>query len=173
MCIRDRVGIREDGYYIKKNRFKVLEDIVNNTNNFDKHLEDLLKRGRNNTYVQYVLVEFLIYYYKTTKDDKYKDLAYKIANEHNLTKHYETFFDAFLKKSTKIRTAFDYSKYPLNLIYLLSYERRQVINAVKRNNDFDLIEDFIGKINMVTNLDDVFNNAKDIINKYFFTKGIA
>lgn len=168
-----KVGIREDGYYIKKNRFKVLEDIVNNTNNFDKHLEEFLKRGRNNTYVQYVLLEFLLYYYKIIKDDKYKDLAYKIANEHNLIKHYETFFDAFFKKSTKIGAAFDYSKYPLNLIYLLSYERKQVINAVKRNNDFDLIEDFIGKINMVTNLDDVFNNAKDIINKYFFTKGIA
>jgi diguanylate cyclase (GGDEF)-like protein len=168
-----KIGIKEDGYYIKKNRFKILEDIINNKNSFENHLEDLKKRGKQNTYVQYILIEILLYYYKTTKDNKYKDLAFEIAREHNLIKHYEVIYNAFTYKAMKKGSSFDYSKYPLTLLYLLSEERKQVISAIKRSEDFELVENFIGRINRATNLDDMFNSAKDMINKHFFTKGLA
>ena len=177
--ILSEIKTDENEHYIKRNKKIILETLIDLTVRYSKEkekdffeaIERLKENGEDNLYVQLILIEFLLYYSKLKNDKEIQKEALDIAQRHNLFKHYGTVINIFFHEEERNRNVIDFEKYPLNLINLLSLEKKELLTEIKKSKHLELIEEFIIGISKSEKEEELFTNAEKILNKHFFSRG--
>lgn len=174
-----KIQTDENEHYIKRNKKLILDGFVKYlTGDKDKALDlinkgfdRLILKGEENLYVQLVLIELFIFYSKITQNKDYIMRAQNIANKYKLNKHFEVLKDILFSSYDKKYT-FDVNKYPLNLIKLLSVQRKEALIEFKKSKDYALIDEFTTNIAKSQEEYQLVNMAESILNKHFLSKGL-
>lgn len=170
----------DNEHYIKRNKKIILESLIDLSINYSQEKEEsffeainkLKENGEDNLYVQLILIEFLLYYSKLKDNRDIQREALDIAQNHNLFKHYGTLINLFFHEAERNKKAIDLEKYPLNLINLLSLEKKELLTEIKKSKHLELIEEFIMGISKADKEEELFNSAEKILNKHFFSRGL-
>lgn len=171
----------ENEHYVNQNKKIILQNLIQlnsqeetfSIKEFNNSFIQLAEKGKDNLYAQILLIEFSLYYYKIHGNKEYLKKAKKISNTYNLSLHYDALYKVILKKEVFKENVFDLSLYPLNLINLLSIEKKELLTENRKSKHFEIIEEFINEISKATNETDLFENAEKIINKNFFSKALV
>ena len=166
-------------HYIKRNKKIILESLIDLSRGITKEkevsfymgIEQLKESGGDNLYVQLILIEFLIYYYKLREDESLLRNAKSIAKEHKLMKHYEALYSLNMGKKLVENLPDTFAKYPLNLIKLLSSEKKDLLIENRKSKHLELIEEFVIDISKTDKEISLFSECERILNKHFFSRG--
>ena len=169
--------LEENDNYIDKNTCLILESLISLTIDplypkeyFFRAMKDLEINGKNNLHVQIIMIEFSIYFYKLTKDNEILEGVRFIKEENNLHLHFENLYKIIYLEE-KIDSGRIEQKYPLNLIRLLSIEKKELLLQNKKNERFEIIEEFMSNISKMENEEDLFRVSEMILNKHFLSTG--
>lgn len=174
-----KIQTDENEHYIKRNKKIILEGFIKYLTGhkvkgielLNQGFDNLILKGEENLYVQLVLIELMIFYSKITKNNEFVIKAKSIATKYNLEKHYNSLKNIILNEND-INYSFNISKYPLNLIKLLSIERKDVLIESKKSKDYALIDEFTTNIANVQQEYQLVITAESILNKHFLSKGL-
>lgn len=171
----------ENEHYVNRNKKIILQNLINLESKeknflmeeFKNSFDELSRKGKDNLYAQILLIEFSLYYYKIKGDDKYLEKAIKISNDCKISSHYDALYKVIVKNEFSEKNLFDFNSYPLNLINLLSTEKKELLTESRKSKHFEIIEEFISEISKTTNEKELFENAEKVINKNFFSRGLV
>jgi diguanylate cyclase (GGDEF)-like protein len=176
-----RLIISKEDHYIKLGNLTVLEayiqyhsgDILNSEVIFERAIDLLQKHGSKNIYVQQLLLSYYISFARrfSSKTSEYMAKAFEISKEFCLNKHYNFFVDLFIRETSFLPCDFNVKNYPINLIQMLSEERRHSLAENKKARDFELIQDFSNKISTIVSEKILYEVVQKLFNNYFLSKG--
>ncbi|MDP4143074.1 MAG: diguanylate cyclase [Bacillota bacterium] len=178
---RSKEHITMDEDYIRRGSLKILEAYINfkngkidiSKNCFDEAHNIFLEQNYNDTYVQTLLIPFNVYFSLAYEDISLLNKAEKIAEKYSMMEHFYVAKRYFIDKKPFEVVNFKKEDYPINLIILLSKERKYSLLEGKKSNDYELIQQFSNKINTVPTEIDLYKTTLEIFNKYFLAKGFA
>lgn len=171
----------ENEHYVNRNKKIMLQNLIKlsyKKENFSKHefkksFYELIEKGKDNLYAQILLIELSLYYYKINNEKEYLNKAKDIANQYKLFLHYEAFYKVIIEQGFSSNYKVQLENYPLNLINLLSAEKKEFLTESRKSKHFEIIEEFINEISKATNEQELFENAEKVINKNFFSRGLV
>lgn len=174
-----KLCINKHDHYIKKSNLKMLESYIycaqgNATlarSCFEESLKLFTSFEANNIYIVSLLICYYCYFYKFFGENYLKEAAC-LAAKFDL-ENYFLFYSDFFRAPKITDCSLDDRQYPLNLIMLLSEERKHSLSESKKAKDFELIQDFSNKINLILSEDKLYEEAQLLFNKYFLSKGLA
>jgi diguanylate cyclase (GGDEF)-like protein len=176
-----KLSISKEDHYIKVSNLMILQSYVEyesgklaeSQNTFFSSIELLKKHGSTNIYVNTLLICYYIYFSTKFQElkDNYLQNAYCIAVESKLEEHFYLYKDYFVDKRASESITFYEKDYNINLILLLSEERRNLLEESKKSRDFQLIQNYSNRISLVFSQQDLYKESQEMFKKYFLAKG--
>lgn len=176
-----KLSITKEDHYIKVSNLMILQSYVEYgsgkldeaKNTSCSSVELLKKHGSTNLYVQTLLICYYVYFSAKFEEqkDSYIQNAYSIADEFKLKEHFHLYRNYFEGNKNSQPISFSEKDYNINLISLLSEERRNLLEESKKSRDFELIQNYSNKISLVFSQQDLYKESQEMFKKYFLAKG--
>jgi len=177
-----RLHISNNDHFIKLSNILMLESYIKFASGnidesylcFSRASDLLISNGSGNIYVQSLLLLYYIAFSKIFKvyTNSFTESAKIISENYNLQSHFNFYTDIFINERCFKPINYDKNNYTLNLIFVLSQERRNSLKESKKANDFEIVQNFSNKISTIFSEDILYEEAKNMFNKYFLSKGI-
>lgn len=178
-----KLTISKEDHYIKFSNLLILQSFIECSSNkineakttFESSISLLQQHGSTNIYVQILLLCYYLYF--STKFDDYSsnyiEIARSIAEKYKLKEHFVLYSNIFINKISFEPIAFNEKEYPVNLILLLSEDRKNLLSESKKSRDFELVQNFSNKISLIFKEDDLYKEVQEMLKKHFLTKGFV